>query len=259
MVKSVLIVFLVSVTAASLAVHWKPNYPDREQFARGAYVYEQNCLLCHGKRGDGRGEMAPTLVPKPRSFRTGIFKYRSTPPGKLPTNADLTRVVREGLAGTGMGTFGERLSASEIEAVVEYVKSFSLKWKHEENYAAPVPIPDLPPWWANTSERAAHIETGRQAFRTTCVSCHGEDADGRGIAAASLRDDWGEAITPANLLSPVLHAGSQPQDLFRVLTVGIGGTPMASFQDAIPEGQRWDIVAYVESVRTARRTLESKP
>src|SRR4051812_26420166 len=63
-------------------------------FYEGRDVYERNCTICHGARGDGQGEMSAEVGVKPRSFRTGDFKYRSTPWGKLPTTDDLIRTIR---------------------------------------------------------------------------------------------------------------------------------------------------------------------
>ena len=61
--------------------------PDFALFHSGRYVFERHCMICHGADGDGRGELSVTLPVKPRSFLQGYFKYRSTPPGKLPTDA----------------------------------------------------------------------------------------------------------------------------------------------------------------------------
>ena len=74
---------------------------DFNLYMEGKYVYERNCIVCHGPRGDGTGEMSAQLQPKPRSFREGMFKFRSTPAGMLPTEADLARTIRGGLSGTG--------------------------------------------------------------------------------------------------------------------------------------------------------------
>ena len=39
---------------------------------------------------------------RPRDFRTGLFKFRSTPSGSLPTDDDLLRTVTQGVRWTGM-------------------------------------------------------------------------------------------------------------------------------------------------------------
>jgi mono/diheme cytochrome c family protein len=148
-----------------------------------------------------------------------------------------------------MGVFGDRLAARDIQAVTEYIKSFSRKWRDAKNHAPPVVIPRLPRWWNDPATRAGHASAGEKLFATSCVSCHGEKGDGQGIAAATLLDQWGDPIRPANLLAPLLHSGNEPSDLHRVLLTGIGGTPMVSFADALNDQQRWEIVAHVVALR----------
>ena len=69
---------------------------------RGQVVYQRYCVSCHGKFGDGNGEFAKWIEPKPRDFRQGIFKWRSTPSGSLPLHSDLERTIENGLYGTYM-------------------------------------------------------------------------------------------------------------------------------------------------------------
>lgn len=37
--------------------------PSMELVMAGRHVYERQCMVCHGKWGDGRGEMATGMVP----------------------------------------------------------------------------------------------------------------------------------------------------------------------------------------------------
>src|SRR4051794_34596577 len=147
--------------------------PDRRLFAPGREVYERNCLLCHGTYGDGKGELSAQLAPKPRSFVQGLFKYRSTPWGKLPTDADLKRTIRGGLDGTAMGSF-TALSEDEITAVAEYIKSFSHRWLHPENYGAPIEIPAQPAWLKDDAALSGHAGRGKIVYQAACAACHGE-------------------------------------------------------------------------------------
>jgi len=64
----------------------------------GQGVYLRYCVGCHGEKGDGKGKAAPLLVVKPRDFTTGIFKFKSTPQGTLPTDEDLIRTITKGLS-----------------------------------------------------------------------------------------------------------------------------------------------------------------
>ena len=93
-------------------------------------LYRKHCAHCHGISGDGAGPTALFLNPYPRDYRQGIFKFTSTGPGMKPTQADLERVLRDGLAGTAMPSFA-LLPQYEIEALVEYVKYLSIRGETE--------------------------------------------------------------------------------------------------------------------------------
>ncbi len=221
---------------------------DFNLYMQGKYVYERNCIVCHGPRGDGNGELSPTLQPKPRSFREGMFKFRSTPYGMLPTDEDLRRTITHGLSGTAMGMFSH-LQTDEVGAVIAYLKSFSRRWKKPENHAPALKFSPPPEWFKTANELKAHAQTGQKFFAVNCAACHGEKADGKGPAAVSLKDIWGMPAVPADLRQAHLRCGDSPADLFRVLATGLNGTPMASFDAALTEAQRWDIIAYILSVR----------
>ncbi|WP_395751185.1 c-type cytochrome [Prosthecobacter sp.] len=221
---------------------------DFNLYMQGKFVYERNCIVCHGQRGDGNGEMSPTLKPKPRSFREGMFKFRTTPYGMLPTDDDLRRTITHGLSGTAMGAFSH-LQSDEVEAVIAYVKSFSRRWRKPENYAPTMEFPAAPEWYKTAEAVKTHALEGKKLFATNCAACHGEKADGKGAAAVTLKDIWGLPAAPADLRQPHPRCGDGPEDLFRVLATGLSGTPMVSFEKVLSEEQRWDVIAYVLSIR----------
>ena len=71
---------------------------NREGHARDAAMsYRRYCMVCHGPLGDGNGESAQWLDPKPRDFTLGVFKCRSTPTGTLPTDQDLFDTIGRGV------------------------------------------------------------------------------------------------------------------------------------------------------------------
>ena len=244
---------LLSVWPISGAEETIFNPPDTSQFLRGRFVYQKNCLVCHGRRGDGRGEMGLSLKPRPRDFTAGIFKFRSTPSGALPTEDDLTRTIRQGIAGSAMPAFGA-LPERELRAVIQYVKSFSSKWNDRANFAAPVPLPQAPAWIRNEDELVRRTERGRTLFTTMCAPCHGDDGAGNGRATKEMLDAWGQPIAPADLRQTQLRSGPELRDLYRVLVTGINGTPMPSFADGTTEEQRWELAAYIAQLRRGFRT-----
>lgn len=103
----------------------------------GSRVYRQNCLYCHGLNGDGAGPTGAYLDPRPRDFRLGQFKFRSTVvrdsrgemnPGALtrPSREDLKRTIREGVPTANMPSF-RTLSEAEIDQATSYVIHLSLR------------------------------------------------------------------------------------------------------------------------------------
>jgi len=192
--------------------------------------------------------MGLSLKPPPRNFGRGIFKYRSTPAGHLPTDADLERTVRGGLAGTAMPVFGN-LSDREIKSVIDYVKSFSPRWQNPTNYAPALILPALPGWFEDAARVRAQAEKGRALFQAACAACHGTDGSGRDAAAKELEDSWGQPVTPTDLRQSTLRSGRNLDAIFRVLLTGIEGTPMPSFAESMKEEQRWELVAFIAQLR----------
>lgn len=224
--------------------------PSVEQVMAGRYVFERQCVVCHGKWGDGRGEMAEGMIPRPRRLTSGVFKYRSTPTGFLPTDADLERTLRTGVGGTSMPSFGH-LSEREITSVIVYVKTLSSRWRRPTNHTAAVALPPVPGWFEDAAERRRHAGAGGAVFGRLCVPCHGVGAAGDGPSAASLEDVWGDPIRPADLRQPLARSGPGWGDLYRTITTGLDGTPMMGFGEVTTPEERWELVAFIRERREA--------
>lgn len=209
----------------------------------GPALYRAKCATCHGEKGDGQGPAAWLLYPRPRNFVKGTFRLRSTPTGKLPTDEDLMRTVLRGIPGTSMPGWKSELSAAEIRAVVDVVKSFSERFAKSPP-AAPIEIPPAP---APTPEL---IAAGRAVYaKMQCASCHGESGRGDGPAAPNLKDESGLAILPYDFTLPGrMKGGTQPEDVYRAFSTGLDGTPMPDFSQNLKPEERWQLVHYVRSL-----------
>src|SRR5437870_8992847 len=108
---------------------WPPGADLAADVPLGRRVYAQRCAVCHGPDGRGNGPAAPSLMPRPRDFTLGQFKYKSTAAGQPPTEADLMHVVANGLAASAMPYWRDILDSVETRAVVAYVKSMTLAAK----------------------------------------------------------------------------------------------------------------------------------
>ena len=230
---------VVTLLAAFLLGASAGHGQSRGDPKRGGQVYQRYCTQCHGPRGDGGGETARWLQPKPRDFRQGTFKFTSTPNGFLPTTADLERVIEDGLYGTRMPPF-YALNPRARRDVIAYVETFSPRWRSEQP-GAPSAVPNEP---APTRES---VTQGRDLFEANCSKCHG-DGTGNGPSAAKLVDDWGTAITPANLTLGRGKWAHSARDIYVRVMNGINGTPMPSSADALTPDQVWQIAHYIQAL-----------
>lgn len=214
----------------------------------GKELYQRYCIYCHGPYGDGRGENAQWLDPKPRDFTLGVFKCRSTPSGSLPLDSDLFDTISRGIHASGMPSW-KPLTRYERANLVAYVKTFSPKFS-EEKPAAPIQIPPEP------SATAESVKQGAELFQSmNCAFCHGKRGRGDGPSAATLTDSKGYPIRPFDLASGTrLKCGDSDSAIFRDLTTGLDGTPMPSFTDALQPDQIWDIVQYIATLREAAKS-----
>jgi mono/diheme cytochrome c family protein len=110
----------------------------------------------------------------------------------------------------------------------------------------PVAIPFAP----RDLDSPGRVALGKDLFgKWGCTSCHGSKGNGDGPLANVLQDIWGFPVRPRDLVHAPLHAGEAPEDTFRVLTVGVEGTPMPSFGAALGDPERWALVAFVRDLR----------
>ena len=197
------------------------------QEVRGKAVYDKWCAECHGNTGAGDGSAQAFMLPRPRDFTKGSYQVRTTASGELPTDDDLRRVIDDGMPGTAMPRWGDRLSDTEREDVIAYIKSFSQFFTG----AAPkaIEIGNAP----GSSTEA--IAEGREVYtKLECFKCHGQAGRGDGTSAPTLTDDWEQPIFAADLsASWRFNGGSSVRDIYARLRTGLDGTPMPSFSDVI--------------------------
>jgi mono/diheme cytochrome c family protein len=246
-----------------------------EVLNEGQRTYAAFCTSCHGEKGDGLGPSARGLHPPARDFTRGIFKFGSVPAGQLPTDEDLIRIVAGGLRGTAMT--GWEVPRPQLQAVVQYVKTFSPRWQGEQPGQPIRPTPD--PW---TGRDPAAVERGKQVYHglARCQACHpayasrdemegaaraltGGEAPARPepYAAIERDSDYGVRIRAPDFTHDELSSVRPEhwrEDLYRVIAAGVGGTAMPTWRGALDERDLWALVHYVDWLAGLRGTPEGK-
>lgn len=220
---------------------WRDSALDSSMIESGKRLYLRKCAFCHGSGGRGDGSVARYVFPKPRDLSMGLYKIHSTPTGGLPTDQDLFRTLSRGLPGTTMPSWSN-LSTMQRWQLVAYIKTFSDRFENEMDLEfQPITIGTPKPPYPES------VANGQRLFlEAQCWTCHGMKGRGDGPSSHTLVDDWDYPIIPADLTSSRnWRGGYRPEDAYRSIAVGIGGTPMPSFDDALTEDQLWDIVNYL--------------
>jgi mono/diheme cytochrome c family protein len=243
----------------------------------GARAYVQYCRACHGDKGDGKGPAAKGLRPPPRDFTLGVFKFASVPAGMLPVDEDIERIVRGGLHGTAMLAW-DGVPEGKLEEIIQYIKTFSPRWKDEEPGEA---IPTTEDPWQGRHPEA--IARGKLLYHglARCQGCHPAYAPRSyifeatkqltGQGSADFREamylpelkesDFGVKILPPDFTFHELRSIREDHrlgDLHRVISAGVGGTAMPTWTGSLPEEDIWALVHFVNSLIALKGTAEGR-
>ena len=94
--------------------------------------------------------------------------------------------------------------------------------------------------------RAIDMAEGGRIFAASCASCHGALGRGDGPRAAGMTPS-----PPALGTREAMHEVS-PALMYRIVSVGVTGTPMPAWAGKLTSAQRWNVVAYVNAMRATR-------
>lgn len=106
---------------------------DEAAVIRGEAIYQAQCAACHGATGQGDGPEAAGLNPPPADFTSPLHRIHGA--------RDLIFWVENGIPGSAMPAFGDRLSDQEIADVVAYVQSLAGDAARQAASGVVVPAP----------------------------------------------------------------------------------------------------------------------
>jgi mono/diheme cytochrome c family protein len=94
-----------------------PVKPGPESLAKGKKLYGYDCAMCHGKDGDGKGDMASDMKNVTDFTQPDALKNR--------TDGELFYIIRTGKG--EMPAEGDRAKDDDIWNMVNYVRSLARK------------------------------------------------------------------------------------------------------------------------------------
>ena len=233
-----------------------PNPPTKPSVERGKLVYMEKCVFCHAEDGSGKGVSAFYSSPRPRNFIKGQYKFRTTPFGKIPTDADLYKMLVRGMSGTTMPSW-KHFPEVDLNSLVLYLKTLSkkfAKFKKKGKTHKLIKVSPRPPFNQQSLQR------GKTFFDTTCSGCHGLKGRSDGESTERNVDIESDAIRPRNLTKPwTFRRGSSAKNIFLTIRTGLSTTAMPRHSKRIyKDNEIWDIVHYVITLPSLKKPKASR-
>lgn len=232
----------------------------------GYTTYVEYCIQCHGMEGKGNGPAAKGLLPPPRDFTQGLYKFAWVPYGELPHDEDFARIIRHGLKGTAMLPWD--ISDERLHAVTQFIKTFAPQvWEgKDKTLGNKFELPADP--FGDTYKHIA-IEKGRKVFHVTaaCTQCHRGYATKEEIAGWAkeanttidvgadyyqLKPQDGEynyKVLPPDFTYHNLRSITDVPSIVQRLMYGVTGSGMPGWKDVVTDEELWALAYYVQDLR----------
>ncbi|GAB4474270.1 MAG: hypothetical protein Kow00124_14070 [Anaerolineae bacterium] len=214
-----LLLMIVLVLALLAALPASAQEDDGGDAERGAELYAENCVACHGERGEGRAAALNTRV------------FSSIAPGVL-----MEQVITNGIEGTFMIPWSQEnggpLTDQDIQDIIAYINTWDTA--SEPPLPAPrQPAQEIPP----VPDVVGDPNIGYGIYQQNCAVCHGEFGEGR----------TGTSLQAA-------FASIQPGQFARTtISRGIDGSLMPAWSQEnggpLTEEEIDHVVAYVLSIQ----------
>jgi high-affinity iron transporter len=200
-------------TSAGGALDPFPAHPP--SLARGATVYREQCIQCHGATGRGDGPKSAHLTGPKAADLADRAELATVSP------LDMYRKIAIGVLGTGMPEYAAALSPEDRWAVTAYISTLR---------ATP-----------------GAVREGEGLYAVHCAGCHGSTGGGDGALAGTL------SVRPPALADLAVQARFSDADLAHVVLQGRAGTPMPGFAHQLDTAQADAIAAYLRTLPAAER------
>ena len=206
---------------------------------RGKVVYAQNCIACHGERGQGSnlpvgGSVLPRNLASPQS-RAELSRER------------MIASVTQGRPGTAMAAFGARLPEKDIEAVVDYVRTalmvpetnISGSKAHGGKQSDGIALVRADMTLPMPNGLKGDATKGGAFYNKNCATCHGVKGDGKGPRAYFINPK------PRNFLHSASRQEFNRVKLFEMISNGERGTEMPAWKQVLSPQEIANVAEFV--------------
>ena len=137
-------------------------YRAKPQVVRGAGLYRDNCVVCHGAPGVAQGDIGKSMQPVPGPLSDAARRWRPN---------ELYWITRHGIKMSGMPAWQYHLAEEDIWAVVGFL--VALPSMTPQDYADITTQSGPQPRAPRQSFAQADVERGRLALtQYACHACH---------------------------------------------------------------------------------------
>ena len=186
---------------------------NAKAIAAGEKIYNKQCLICHGETGKGEGKNAGTSINNQNYLNTVSDK-------------DIYNSVKFGREGTGMPSYGPRLSEDDLKNVVAFIRN----WQSEEiEFDVPKTI-------------AGDVVNGEKLYNVSCINCHGEAGAGKVKMGTALSNPQYLKYTTDKQIWITTAYGREDTRMAPTLK-GLDGVRQ------LKEEEITDIVSYIRSIK----------
>lgn len=187
---------------------------------KGPDIYRHYCSVCHGDKGDGQSRARNSFAVPPRNY--------TTPEAAIElTRERMIHSVANGRPGTAMIAWHTELTAAEIDAVVDHIRTKFMRLD------------------GNAAERAKPSDKllssrGGVLYMQSCAMCHGDT--GKRMTSGRMQPP------PTDFTMPGAATELTRKRMITSIANGRSGTAMRGYGSEFSQG---DIEAMVDFIRAA--------
>lgn len=190
-------------------------FADFSKAYEGYNVFQQFCVICHGKNGNGDGPLANKLDTTPADLTDNTRM-------KKRTDKELNRIIEgtvpHGTTSKDMPRWGIAIPEPKIKSLTAYIRYM---------HSGPHTLPGNP-------------GNGKQLYDAKCVICHGPEGEGDGILTKVF------SMEPADHTNTALMDKLSNKYLRRIILDGSSGsTLMPAWSGHVTDNEVDDLISYI--------------